>query len=231
MKNKNILTLSLFIIVIGMSSCIKDPKPVAPAVPPVIYSYSEEFDSVGSLNGKGWVIYNNSSPVGAQAWRQGVYQASGGGVIGFAAYTSTKSPNDFISCDDNCGSDVATISAWLITPVTHMKNGDQIDFYTRTNTGLFPDRLQVRANFSSSSTSVGKGAEDVGDFTNVLLDINPGLGSNYPTTWTKYSIILSGLSANAVDGRIAFRYYVTDGGPFGNNSDMIGIDSFSFTSN
>ncbi|MBE2235907.1 MAG: choice-of-anchor J domain-containing protein, partial [Anaerolinea sp.] len=51
----------------------------------------------------------------------------------------------------------------------------------------------------------------------------------YPQSWTQYTVTLSGLPANA-SGRLAFRYFVTDGGPSGNNSNYIGIDTVEFTS-
>jgi hypothetical protein len=39
--------------------------------------------------------------------------------------------------------------------------------------------------------------------------------------------LVTGVGANPVPVRFAFRYYVTDGGPSGSNSDLIGIDTFS----
>ena len=70
---------------------------------------------------------------------------------------------------------------------------------------------------------------DVGDFTTLLLDINPTLVvSGYPDVWTQYTITLSGLPP-AASGRIAWRYFVTSGGPSGANSNYIGIDTVEYT--
>jgi len=69
----------------------------------------------------------------------------------------------------------------------------------------------------------------VGDFTTLLLDINPTLASGgYPQAWTQYVITLSGLGG-PTSGRIAFRYFVTDAGISGSNSDYIGIDTLKIT--
>jgi hypothetical protein len=69
----------------------------------------------------------------------------------------------------------------------------------------------------------------VGDFTTLLLDINPTLASGgYPEVWTQYTVTISGVAA-PTQGRFAFRYYVNDGGPAGNNSNYIGVDLFEYT--
>ena len=76
---------------------------------------------------------------------------------------------------------------------------------------------------------MGTLATDVGDFTTLLLDINPTLVvSGYPDVWTQYTITLSGLPP-AASGRIAWRYFVTNGGPSGANSNYIGIDTVEYT--
>ncbi|HUN81491.1 MAG TPA: choice-of-anchor J domain-containing protein, partial [Phycisphaerae bacterium] len=80
-----------------------------------------------------------------------------------------------------------------------------------------------------ASTNVGSTATSVGDFTTLLLDINPTYTlSGYPNGWTQYSITLSGIGA-PTSGRLAFRYFVENGGPSGANSDYIGIDTLAYT--
>ena len=57
-----------------------------------------------------------------------------------------------------------------------------MSFYTRTvDAPTFPDRLQVRMSTNGASSNVGTTATDVGDFTALLLDINP----TYTTTATR----------------------------------------------
>ena len=64
------------------------------------------------------------------------------------------------------------------------------------------------------------GAADLGDFTNLLVAINPSLDLvSYPLTWTQ--------TTGLTDVEFAFRYFVTNGGPTGANSDIIGIDTYS----
>lgn len=50
----------------------------------------------------------------------------------------------------------------------------------------------------------------------------------YPQVWTQYTITFSGLPA-PTSGRLAFRYFVTNGGPSGANSDYIGVDNVVYT--
>ena len=72
---------------------------------------------------------------------------------------------------------------------------------------------------------MGLGSTAVGDFTTLLLDINPlYTTTDYPTSWTPFKVVLSGITGTP-KGRIAFRYFVENGGPTGANSDYIGIDT------
>jgi len=244
MKLKIFQTAVLLAIVM-FSSCVKDTKNQDALAPPVpqVASWSESFTDVGKLGAKGWVIINNTNKPGPEAWRKGRYESTNkytygyDYVVGFPAYSSERSPNDFISVDMYAGAGVANMSVWLITPITKMKNGDQFIFYSRAHIddGSWSakdgtDRMQVRGNFVNTSSNVGRDWTSVGDFNSLLLDINPGLVLfGYPETWTKYTITLSGISG-VINGRLAFRYYVASGGPDGNNSGMVGVDEASFIS-
>ncbi|THF49125.1 T9SS type A sorting domain-containing protein [Flavobacterium supellecticarium] len=128
----------------------------------------------------------------------------------------------------------ATISNWLISPVVTVQNGDVISFYTRlgkysaTNTASYADNLQVRMSTNGAATvNPSTGPTAVGDFTNLLVEINPTQNlTSYPTNWTQYSYTVTGLTGPTAV-KIGFRYFVTNGGPNGSNSDIIGIDTFS----
>lgn len=227
---------AIFTIVLA---CVKDKEPIGnqPVVTPAPISFTEEFDSVGMLEARGWALVNNSEPIGRNGWKQGKYELGGkygGDIVGFPAYSANNAPTDYAAADITAASDPnalpATISAWMITPEKPVKNGDVITFYTRANSTV-PDRLQVRANYTDGSTDVGNNSESVGKFTTLLLDINPNLTNAYPTNWTKYTITVTGLTAPVPKARFAFRYYVTNGGNSGANSDLIGVDQFTFTSN
>jgi uncharacterized repeat protein (TIGR01451 family) len=179
---------------------------------------SQGFNDVSNL--PGWFRQNNSNPPGATDWFQGdtsVFNAQAGSADSYIAA-------DFANTDN-----VGTISNWLLTPVLTLKNGAQFSFWTRTRSAvLFPDRLQVRMSTNGGSTNVGSDETSVGDFTRLLLDINPTYTTTgYPTGWVKYTLTLSGISGT-VSGRVGFRYFVENAGPFGANSDYIGIDTAAF---
>ena len=120
---------------------------------------------------------------------------------------------------------MSVISNWLITPVINVNDGDLVRFYTRTVTGSnFPDRLEVRFSDLGGASSDPISEFDVGSYTNLILEINSSLiVGGYPDTWQQQTATISGI-ANGTDVRVAFRYFVTDGGPTGNNSNYIGID-------
>ena len=186
-------------------------------------SLMEGFDTVVSNDPMplpGWVAINHSEGMGTTLWFQGnptVFPSHQGAT------------NSYIGANFNATTGASTINAWLLTPQRNLNNGDTITFYTRTVTGSnFPDRLQLRLSTAGASTNVGVGPNDVGDFMTLLLDINPTyVLHGYPEVWTQQMVTLSGLPAGA-SGRIAFRYYVEDGGPDGANSNYIGVDTFSF---
>jgi hypothetical protein len=182
---------------------------------------SEAFDNVSTLATNGWVLSNLSSPTGTTGWFQGntsVFNSQNGAA------------NSYIAADQNNTGTTGTISNWLITPNRTFRNGDVVTFYTRTRTlTLRPDRLQVRMSTNGTSSNVGTSTTSVGDFTDLLLEINDAQALlTYPGSWTQYSITISGLTV-PTSGRMAFRYYVTGAGSSGSNSDYIGIDNFVYT--
>lgn len=178
----------------------------------------EGFSDILNLCANGWMQVNHSEPVGVTGWYQGDSSA-------FSAYEGDS--NDYLAADyanaDVC-SGSSTISNWFISPVMDLGEVEEIAFYTRS-LGGFPDRLELRLSNNDESTNVGSTASSVGDFTTCLLTVNPDLkAGGYPTSWTRY--VISGMNASGT-GRLAFRYYVTDAGPDGKNSEYIGIDSLT----
>ena len=166
----------------------------------------------------GWATKNNSSPIGATGW-----------FNGNAGVFTSHSGASYIAANFQNGGGLATISNWLMAPTMTLRNGDQLKFWTRTTSGAFPDRLQVRMSQNGASTNVGALATDVGDYTSTLLDINPTYSaSGYPLTWTQMTATVSGVPAAGISGRVAFRYFVENGGPVGANSDYIGIDDVQY---
>lgn len=185
---------------------------------------SEGFDTYANLATSGWTSTNQSTVVGTNPdWFQGNPVASGGPFDSYAGAT-----NSYVACNYNSTAGANTISNWLMTPVVSLVNGDVITFYTRTVTSpAYADRLQLRISTNGAASANPVGATGVGDYTTLALDVNPSLvASSYPNAWTLYSYTVSGLPT-ATNCKIAFRYFVTNGGPSGANSDYIGVDSFS----
>ena len=81
----------------------------------------------------------------------------------------------------------------------------------------------MRLSFAGDSLNVGTAATDVGDFTELISEINPNQEvDGYPQEWTMISATVSGLTG-PTEGRFAFRYFVTG---LDIDSDYIGIDEF-----
>lgn len=182
---------------------------------------TENFNDPNNLGASGWVRTNLSAPIGTTNWFTG-------NPTVFPAFSAPDT--SYIGANFNNVAGANTISNWLMSPVRTFSNGDVISFYTRTiDSPTYPDRLQLRLSLNGASTNAGGTSASVGDFTILLLDINPTLTTaGYPNTWTQYSATISGLAA-PTSGRVAFRYFVTNGGPTGTNSDYIGIDNFQYT--
>ena len=207
---KNLLLISLVVLTIGQNLFSQ--------------SFNESFNDITLIAGNGWVMTNASVAVGSTNWFQGNPVGAGGPFDAFNGAT-----NAYIGANYNNTGSTGTISNWLMTPNRTFRNGDVISFYTRKPApDSYADRLEVRLSTNGASTNVGSGAA-VGDYTTLLLSVNPTLVLGvYPTTWTQYTITISGLPA-PTSGRIAFRYFVTGAGLSGTNSDYIGIDQVDYT--
>lgn len=180
---------------------------------------NENFDNISSLQSQGWTIVNTSEPIGTSSWFIGETPF-------FVAYNGVGT--SYIAADFRSTGSIGTISNWLITPTVSLKNGDVISFYTRDHHDDYADRLELRLSQNGSSSVLpSASSSSLGDFTTLALTINPNLlATGYPTVWTNYTYTIVGL-AQPTDCRIAFRYYVTNGGANAPNSDYIGIDAVS----
>ena len=165
---------------------------------------SEDFADITTLAGAGWVLTNESMPIGTTNWFQGntaVFNAQAGAA------------DSYIGANFNNTAGTGTISNWLISPVLPLNTITEISFWSRSPTGsTFPDRIQVWMNPNNTGSSTA-------DFTVMLADINP----TSTVDWTQ--TVINSLPGAPAMGRFAFRYFVTNGGPSGANSDFIGIDS------
>jgi len=213
----------------------------------------------GSPNPLDWYTVNNSTDANQNfPWMQAdpllnLFSAQSGNANSYynANYSST---NTFASN--------ATISNWLLTPEFSWTNGDTFSFWTRTagttsdpnQPSQYPDRMELRISTNGSSIDVGNNPTSVGDFTTILLDINPGYAQTtltstgmdgYPITWTQYTVTLSvnsngsvtpfdplmvdtGTPGASFSGRLAFRYFVEDSSLNGN---LVALDTFGASAN
>ena len=182
--------------------------------------FTENFDVFPTT----WTKTNQSQPIGTSNWQQGNVSGFGTGFNGGA--TSYASVNYNSVAAGMAG----TISNWLISPSISLKDGDVVKFYTRagSNFSNIPDRLELRLSTAGDASTIpASGAADLGSFTTVAVSVNPNLtASVYPVTWTEFLYTVTGLP-NATDCKLAFRYYVTNGGPNGANGNAIWIDALT----
>ena len=185
---------------------------------PLTASFTEGFDD--GVIPAGWSIQNLSMPIGTNAncWN----------LLTTLPWTPQAGVGH-IGANFDCTTEDNTISGWLFSPMILFHNGDQISFWTRTvSPETFPDRLELRLSLAGASTNAGATSTSVGDFTTVLVSVNPTLAPDvYPTTFTQFTATISGLGVST-NGRVAFRYFITNGGPNGDNSDNISIDTFNY---
>jgi hypothetical protein len=186
--------------------------------------------TTAAMDAAGWARTNQSTPAGASVWTiptaAPTTTFAGGGQAGGAI--------SFILVNFNSTTGAGIISNWLISPSITVDNGDVISFYTRiglnstTGSANYADNLELRMSTNGAfTTNPTGGSAGLGDFTNLLVEVNPALDlTSYPLTWGQYSYTVTGLTG-PTDVKLGFRYFVPDGGPTGANSDIIGLDTVS----
>lgn len=188
---------------------------LTPATARGVELLSENFNNVATLPGAGWVETNNSNPLGETGWFQGndgIFPAQSGAA------------NAYVGANFLNAAGGGNVSNWLILPQLLLDPTLALTFYTRTEElSLFPDRLEVRLSTNGGSSNVGATDTSVGDFTTLLLTVNPTLDiGGYPEEWTLFTVNLNGVLGGPTNARLAFRYFVpnTD-----ENGNYIGIDT------
>lgn len=197
----------------------------------------------------GWYGRNNATPTGATC----IFNPSTAGNIPFPAQDGGA--DTYASMNFNASTGANPISTWLVSPRVNFGVGAQLSFYFRsanTTATNFPDRIQVRLSTAADSGTpdLGTTVTDVGTFTTLLADINPTLGTAFVTcpgggfvlntpnsvingtvegAWCQVTITNAGGLPTTGSGRVAFRHFIqSSAGPNGNNSNFVGIDTFSF---
>ncbi|WP_169788852.1 choice-of-anchor J domain-containing protein [Vulgatibacter incomptus] len=182
--------------------------------------FDEGFDDITRLAPANWLLANRSDPRGTTSWFQGANVQALGPFDSFDG-----PPNSYIAANfNNTMFHDATISSWLATPTVPFGSRASISFYTRSS-NLAPDRIEVR--LCTALPCFLPDDADVGSYTTLLGSVNPTLEANgYPGVWTKFEFTNANGIPYSGEGRVAIRYYVTDAGHSGANSDYIGIDRF-----
>jgi hypothetical protein len=236
------ILIASFSILTFLQSCKNDKNLlVSPPVPD--QSFAEEFDTLDAAYNRGWRFINRSVVTGRRSWQNPSF------LIPFTSY-SGKNIGYLWTDYQSTASTSGTISNWAISPSITLQNGDKIIFYTRGElipySGLhkdFVNRMQVRIN-TSNTLNCGNGT-DHGDFTILLLDVNPfyyefileafnnpadPLYKNtklaYPHVWTRFEATVTGLNKPVI-GNFAFRYFTELAGSTG-RATSIGIDKVSY---
>ena len=170
--------------------------------------YSDYFNGANDTNAlkaRGYLVYyRGTGPQGVAAiWFQGnsgVFSAFEGPATGYVA------------ANFQAVTLVNNIDSWMVLPDLDVVMGDVIRFRCRSVTNNpFPDSVRVMYNPLGGTTPESPGWVELGRF----LCADDG-------TWE-----LKSFAAPSSDlfARFAIRYNVVDGGPFGDNSNYMGIDA------
>ncbi|MFH0894938.1 MAG: choice-of-anchor J domain-containing protein [Bacteroidota bacterium] len=155
-----------------------------------------------SITTAGYLHYYRSSPLGTTTWFAGnttVFTAMEG-----AAY---------IGANFNNTSGAGTIDTWLVLPSLSILAGDSIAFYQRSPDGsTYPDDIKIMYNPAGDVLPESTNWVEIATFT---------------TSTAGWARVQYSIPTTSTTGRLAIRYYVTNGGPSGANSDYIGVDALS----
>lgn len=178
---------------------------------PASVLFTDDFDGANdttSLKARGYLLYRNGTgPQGIAAiWFQGV--PAGPGSFTFDAFNGP--PYGYVASDYACAVQNNVIDNWLVLPALNVSSGDTFSFYIRAaEDTFFVDSVKVMYNAAGDSVP--------GALTWYELDYFFVNQNNWERrTYT------APVGSNIA--RWAIRYYIEDGGPWGANSDYIGID-------
>jgi hypothetical protein len=202
----------------------------APAHAAGLTTLSEGFNNVGAL-APAWGFANNSdlAPLAPATWTQGNpaisnFAAQSGPSNSYAQVDGTSTSGD-IDLENG------QVSNWLITPELDFSQGGTFSFFARTVGGnSLTEFIEVRQSNAGSSTNVGTTAQSLGDFTTLVGSVGD-LQDNFSpagfprTSWRGYTF---NIAATGGSGKLAFRYFATDGGPNGTQAIYAAIDTVDY---
>lgn len=196
---------------LGLAALLATSAAVQAAPTPL---FTEGFD--GGLPAT-WTYVNNSTAGGSTNWFQP------DGVTSFAPFPAQAgATNSYAASNFNAAGFGGDISNWMITPSMTIDNGYTFSFYARTDTTGVVDNLELR--LSTTGTGVGTTTTSLGDFTTLLVAVNPTLDPDgFPDAWTQFTATITGLSGPTT-AYFGFRYVVSDTSVNGN---YVGVDTVS----
>jgi hypothetical protein len=168
-------------------------------------SCTENFDDVGVLVSQGWIIKNNSDPLGTTNWFQGIAARFPAQAGADASYVSADS--------DNASGQFPVLSDWLITPDIAFAAGNSLSFYTRDLAGAGDEANHMQVllcvdGIAQTCADPGDESGAVGGFQTFLVDINAdAVAGGYPANWTQITANAAMGMPQSGTGRIAFHYY------------------------
>ena len=160
----------------------------------------EGFESFASLVGKGWVLNNQSSPLGTTDF-------AAGDPSQFTAQGGTS--GSYVSANYQNARADGTINNWLITPSFSTALAGSVSFWARAD--IAP------GFFDTMAFGLSKGSSSITAFT---LGNTVTLGGD----WNKYTVDFAAQGTGSL-GRFAINYQ----GP-ANTSNFIGVDTVMVTS-
>ena len=162
-------------------------------------------NSVAGLEARGW-FFDDVDGVGSTTTFQG----------NTAVFTAYEGPDTGYVAENFNGAFGGgfLIDQWLISPEVTVAAGDTLKFWHRSPDGSsWPDPLEVWVSSTAGTTAAA--------FDIPLDAFNASI-----TGWQQY--VGNFTAAGTV--RFAVRYYTTDGGPAGNESNYVGMDLFEVES-
>ncbi len=160
-------------------------------------------NTVAGLEARGWVVLDEDGGGTTPPFNQG----------DVTVFTSYEGPDNGYTFTNYQGANGFLIDQWLISPEITVAAGDTLKFWHRSpDANPFDDSIYVRY-----STTAG--------ITPADFDMNWGRYLVSETGWAQWT----GTFSTSGTVRFAIQYYITDGGPSGNNSNYVGLDYFEVT--
>lgn len=172
----------------------------------------EGFENVQALKNKGFILRNDSTPVGPTGTtnflNQGFYDSETGQLL-FNAQAGDKK-DSYLGFNYLSGVEDGTLADWLITPLFPTFNSGFISFYAR---GVADEAYNDNFRFGMSMS----GGTAASDF--VLSDIITATQG----MWTKYTLNFTGTGVAGSTGRFGIVYTGNQ-----SSSNGLAIDSLSY---